>query len=123
MHLLWLARVEDDTIFIITLVVLLGVVIAYLVLGRDETIRLKESEEDEGSDESEFEKKVIHKLDRSNDLLVSIRNSLLIFIVLLVLLAMFLMLFFKGCGGAKGRPSAHVSDVPNTYNCYFPLGF
>ena len=96
MHLLRLAKVEDDTIFVITLVVLLGVVIAYLVLGRDETIRLKESEEDEGGDESEFEKKVIHKLDRSNDLLVSIRNSLLILIVLLVLLAMFLMLFFKG---------------------------
>ena len=96
MQLQWLAKVEDDTIFIITLVVLLGVVIAYLVLGRDETIRLKESEEDEGSGESEFEKKVIHKLDRSNDLLVSILNSLLILIVLLVLLAMFLMLFFKG---------------------------
>ena len=96
MHLLRLAKVEDDTIFVITLVVLLGVVIAYLVLGRDETIRLKESEEDEGGDESEFEKEVIHKLDRSNDLLVSIRNSLLILIVLLVLLAVFLMLFFKG---------------------------
>ena len=120
MHLLWLAKVEDDTIFIITLVVVLGVVIAYLVLGKDETIRLKETKE-EGAEESEFEKKVIHKLDRSNDLLVSIRNSLLIFIVLLVLLAMFLMLFFKGCGGAKGRPSAHVIDVPNTYNCHFPL--
>ena len=123
MQTLWLAKVEDDTIFIITLVVLLGVVIAYLVLGRDETIRLKESEEDEGSGESEFEKKVIHKLDRSNDLLVSIRNSLLILIVLLVLLAMFLMLFFKGCSGAKGRPSAHVTDAPNTYYCYFPWGF
>ena len=96
MHLLRLAKVEDDTIFVITLVVLLGVVIGYLVLGRDETIRLKESEEEEGVGESEFEKKVIHKLDRSNDLLVSIRNSLLILIVLLVLLAMFLMLFFKG---------------------------
>jgi hypothetical protein len=119
MHLLWLAEVKDDTIFIITLVVVLGVVIAYLVLGRDETIRLKETKE-EGSDESEFEKIVIHKLDRSNDLLVSIRNSLLIFIVLLVLLAMFLMLFFKGCSGAKGRSSAHVTDVPNTYNCDFP---
>ena len=121
MHLLWLARVEDDTIFIITLVVLLGVVIAYLVLGRDETIRLKESEGVEGEGESEFEKKVIHKLDRSNDLLVSIRNSLLIFIVLLVLMAMFLMLFFKGCSGAKPRPSAHVTDVPNTYYCHYSL--
>lgn len=96
MQLLWLAKVEDDTIFIITLVVVLGVVIAYLVLGKDETIRLKKSKEDEGGGESEFEKKVIHKLDRSNDLMVSIRNSLLILIVLLVLLALFLMLFFKG---------------------------
>ena len=58
MHLLWLARVEDDTIFIITLVVLLGVVIAYLVLGRDETIRLKESEGVEGEGESELKKKL-----------------------------------------------------------------
>jgi len=32
-------EVEDDTIFIITLGV---VVIAYLVLGRDDTIRLRE---------------------------------------------------------------------------------
>ena len=46
MQALWLAKVEDDTIFIITLGVVLGVVIAYLVLGRDDTIRLQEDKEE-----------------------------------------------------------------------------
>jgi Na+/H+ antiporter NhaC len=116
MQALWLAEVKDDTIFIITLVVVLLVVIAYLVLGRDETIRLKESKGEEGEGKSEFEKKVIHKLDRSNDLLVSIRNSLLILVVLVVLVGVLLMLFFKGCAGPEMKSSVHVVDRPNTYN-------
>ena len=118
MQVFWLAAVEDDTIFIITLVVVLLVVIGYLVLGRDETIRLEEkTDTEEGA--SEFERKVIHRLERSNDLLVGIRNSLLILIVLLVVLALGFLVFFKGCTPAKGKSSAHVRDVPNTYNRYF----
>ena len=98
MQELWLAKIEDDTIFIITLGVVLMVVIAYLVLGRDDTIRLQEAkEEPKKNDGSEFQEKVIHRLDRSNDLLTSIRNSILIFIVLVVLLPMLFLLFTRGC--------------------------
>ena len=98
MQALWLAKVEDDTIFIITLGVVLMVVIAYLVLGRDDTIRLQEEKEGpKKNDGSEFQEKVIHRLDRSNDLLTSIRNSILIFIVLVVLLPMLFLLFTRGC--------------------------
>ena len=39
-----LGAMQDDTIFIITLAVVLVVVIGYLVLGRDDTIRLQEEE-------------------------------------------------------------------------------
>ena len=120
MQVYWLAAVEDDTIFIITLVEVLLVVIGYLVLGRDETIRL-EAETDAEEDASEFERKVIHRLERSNDLLVGIRNSLLILIVLLVVLALGFSVVFKGCAPAKGKSSAHVRDAPNTYNRYFSV--
>ena len=44
MQLMWLAKGNDDLIFIITLVVVLLVVIAYLVLGRDATIQVMEEE-------------------------------------------------------------------------------
>ena len=94
MHLLWLAKVEDDTIFIITLGVVLLVVISYLVLGRDDTIRLQE-EETSKTNESEHQKNVIHRLDRANDLLTSIRNSILILIVLIVLLPVLFLLLTK----------------------------
>ena len=118
MHLLWLAKVEDDTIFIITLGVVLLVVISYLVLGRDDTIRLQE-EETSKTNESKHQKYVIHRLDRANDLLTSIRNSILILIVLIVLLSMLFLLFVKGCGASNWNSSAHVLDCPNTYNLRF----
>ena len=119
MHLLWLAKVEDDTIFIITLGVVLLVVISYLVLGRDDTIRLQEEEETSKTNESKHQKYVIHRLDRANDLLTSIRNSILILIVLIVLLSMLFLLFVKGCGASNWNSSAHVLDCPNTYNLRF----
>ena len=118
MHLLWLAKVEDDTIFIITLGVVLLVVISYLVLGRDDTIRLQE-EETSKTNESEHQKNVIHRLDRANDLLISIRNSILILIVLIVLLPVLFLLLTKGCSTDKGNSPAHVLDRPNTYNMHF----
>ena len=99
MQALWLAKVEDDTIFIITLGVVLVVVIAYLVLGRDDTIRLQEEKEKPKKiGEPEYQEKVIHRLDRANDLLTSIRNSILILIVLIVLLPVLFLLFARGCG-------------------------
>ena len=101
MQALWLAKVEDDTIFIITLGVVLVVVIAYLVLGRDDTIRLQEdNEEPKNNAGPEYQEKVIHRLDRANDLLTSIRNSILILIVLIVLLPVLFLLLSKGCGTA-----------------------
>mgnify|MGYP001052334004 FL=1 len=101
MQALWLAKVEDDTIFIITLGVVLVVVIAYLVLGRDDTIRLQEdNEEPKNNAGPEYQEKVIHRLDRANDLLSSIRNSILILIVLIVLLPVLFLLLSKGCGTA-----------------------
>ena len=99
MQALWLAKVEDDTIFIITLGVVLVVVIAYLVLGRDDTIRLQEDKEEPKNNAGpEYQEKVIHRLDRANDLLTSIRNSILILIVLIVLLPVLFLLFTRGCG-------------------------
>ena len=101
MQTLWLAKVEDDTIFIITLGVVLVVVIAYLVLGRDDTIRLQEDkEEPKINADPKYQEKVIHRLDRANDLLTSIRNSILILIVLIVLLPVLFLLLSKGCGTA-----------------------
>ena len=120
MHLLWLAKVEDDTIFIITLGVVLLVVISYLVLGRDDTIRLQEDETSK-TNESEHQNNVIHRLDRANDLLISIRNSILILIVLIVLLPVLFLLLTKGCSTDKGNSSAHVLDHPNTYNMHFSM--
>ena len=101
MQTLWLAKVEDDTIFIITLGVVLVGVIAYLVLGRDDTIRLQEDKgEPKINADPEYQEKVIHRLDRANDLLTSIRNSILILIVLIVLLPVLFLLLTKGCGTA-----------------------
>ena len=99
MQALWLAKVEDDTIFIITLGGVLVGVIAYLVLGRDDTIRLQEDKEEPKNNAGpEYQEKVIHRLDRANDLLTSIRNSILILIVLIVLLPVLFLLLTKGCG-------------------------
>ena len=120
MQALWLAKVEDDTIFIITLGVVLLVVISYLVLGRDDTIRLQE-EETSKTNESEHQKNIIHRLDRANDLLISIRNGILILIVLIVLLPVLFLLLTKGCSTDNGNSSAHVLDHPNTYNMHFSM--
>ena len=112
-----LGAMQDDTIFIITLVVVLVVVIGYLVLGRDDTIRLQEEEEAPAKrDDPAFQEKVLHRLDRSNDLLTSIRNGLLLLVVLIVLVPVLLLMFSKGCQAASPDSSAHVLDSPNTYN-------
>jgi len=118
MELLWLAKGNDDLIFIITLVVVLLVVIAYLVLGRDDTIQVME-EESEPMDigDPQYHEKVVHRLDRTNDLLTSIRNSILIFIVIVVLVPVLWMLLIKGCDVPKTKSSGHVLFHPNTYNC------
>ena len=116
MHWL-LGAMQDDTIFIITLVVVLIVVIGYLVLGRDDTIRLQEEEEQPTNrDDPAFQEKVLHRLDRTNDLLTSIRNGLLLLVVLIVLVPVLLMMFSKGCKPSEAGSSAHVQDSPNTYN-------
>jgi len=118
MHLLSLAAGNDDLIFIITLVVVLLVVIAYLVLGRDDTIQVIEEEtEPMDIDDLRYHEKVVHRLDRTNDLLTSIRNSILIFIVIVVLVPVLWMLLVKGCEVPKTKSSEHVSFHPNTYNC------
>ena len=112
MYSLWLAKVEDDTIFIITLVGVLLVVTAYLVLGRDDTIRLQEGKmEARKTDDPEYQEKVIHRLDHANDLLTSIRNSLLILIVLIVLLPILFLLFAKGCSDEKGSTFKQIQSV------------
>jgi hypothetical protein len=118
MQLLWLAKGNDDLIFIITLVVVLLVVIAYLVLGRDDTIQVMEEEsEPMDIDDPQYHEKVVHRLDRTNDLLTSIRNSILIFIVIVVLVPVLWMLLIKGCDVPKTKSSGHVLFHPNTYNC------
>ena len=116
MQALWLAKVEDDTIFIITLVVVLLVVIAYLVLGRDDTIQVMEEESEPMEvDDPRYHEKVVHRLDRTNDLLTSIRNSILIFIMIVVLVPVLWMLLIKGCDVPKTKSSGNVSFHPNTY--------
>ena len=116
MQLLWLAKGNDDLIFIITLVVVLLVVIAYLVLGRDDTIQVMEEESEPVEvDDPRYHEKVVHRLDRTNDLLTSIRNSILIFIMIVVLVPVLWMLLIKGCDGPKTKSSGHVSFHPNTY--------
>ena len=118
MQLMWLAKGNDDLIFIITLVVVLLVVIAYLVLGRDDTIQVMEEEsEPVDIDDVRYHEKVLHRLERTNDLLTSIRNSILIFIVIIVLVPVLWMLLVKGCEVPKTKSSEHVLYHPNTYNC------
>ncbi len=118
MPLMLLAKMEDDTGFMITLGVVLLAVICWLVLGQDQTIRLQDAEE-AAPDTDEFRQKLLQRLDRTNDLLTSIRNSTLIFIVLIVIVPMLLLLFTEGCKRPEKTPenkSAHVQNTPNTYN-------
>ena len=116
MDYLWLAKMGDDTIFIITLVVVLLVVIGYLVLGRDDTIRLDEQSRDGSMKDPEFQKNLLQRIDRTNDLLTSIRNSALLLIVIIVVVPLLFLLFSKGCNTAQRETSAHVSNSPNTYD-------
>ena len=116
MHYLWLAKMGDDTIFIITLVILLLVIIGYLILGRDDTIRLDEKPQKGTMKDSEFQKTLLDRIDRTNDLLTSIRNSALLLIVIIVVVPLIFLLFSKGCNTAQRETSAHVSNSPNTYD-------
>jgi len=87
-----LASPEDDTIFIIALGVVLLFAVYQLIFTSD-GVRVARRDEEKAGDESEFERRLLEKLDHTNDLLISTRNSLLILIILIVLLAcLYLML-------------------------------
>ena len=92
------------------------VVIGYLVLGRDDTIRLDEQSRDGSMKDPEFQKNLLQRIDRTNDLLTSIRNSALLLIVIIVVVPLLFLLFSKGCYTAQRETSAHVSNSPNTYD-------
>ena len=81
-----LASPEDDTIFIIALGVVLLFAVYQLIFTSD-GVRVARRDEEKAGDESEFERRLLEKLDHTNDLLISTRNSLLILIILIVLLA------------------------------------
>ncbi len=87
-----LAQPEDDTIFIIALGVLLLFAIYQLVFTPD-GVRVAKRDEEQTDNESEFERRLLEKLDHTNDLLISTRNSLLILIILIVLLASLYLVF------------------------------
>ena len=114
MHYLWLAKTGDDTIFIITLVVVLLVVIGYLVLGRDDTIRLEEEAQKGATKDPESQKTPLERIDRTNDLLTSIRNGTLLLIVVIVVIPLFFLLFSKGCDSSQNVPSAQTQNRLNT---------
>ena len=87
-----LASPEDDTIFIIALGVVLLFAVYQLIFTPD-GVRVARRDEEKAGDESEFERRLLEKLDHTNDLLISTRNSLLILIILIVMLAcLYLML-------------------------------
>ena len=87
-----LAQPEDDTIFIIALGVLLLFAIYQLVFTPD-GVRVAKRDEEQTDNESEFEQRLLEKLDHTNDLLISTRNSMLILIILIVLLASLYLVF------------------------------
>lgn len=87
-----LAQPEDDTIFIIALGVLLLFAIYQLVFTPD-GVRVAKRDEEKAGNKSEFERRLLEKLDHTNDLLISTRNSLLILIILIVLLASLYLMF------------------------------
>ncbi len=113
MHYLWLAKTGDDTIFIITLVVVLLVVIGYLVLGRDDTIRLEEEAQKGVMKDPEFQKNLLERIDRTNDLLTSIRNGTLLLIVIIVVVPLFFILFSKGCDSSQNVSSTQTQNRLN----------
>ena len=85
-----LAQMEDDTIFLIVLGVVLLFAVYQLVFSPDGVHAAKRDEKGEATD---FERRLLDKLDHTNDLLVSTRNSLLILIILVVLLASLFLIF------------------------------
>ena len=87
-----LAQPEDDTIFIIVLGVLLLFAIYQLVFAPD-GVRIAKRDDEKAEHDSEFERRLLEKLDYTNDLLISTRNSLLILIILIVLLASLYLVF------------------------------
>lgn len=88
-----LAQLEDDTIFIIALGVVLLFAVYQLVFTPDGVRVAKRDEEKENGDEPNFERRLLEKLGHTNDLLLSTRNSLLILIILVVLLASLFLIF------------------------------
>lgn len=90
MTLTLLAQMEDDTIFLIVLGVVLLFAVYQLVFSPDGVHAAKRDEKGEATD---FERRLLDKLDHANDLLVSTRNSLLILIILVVLLASLFLIF------------------------------
>ena len=85
-----LAQMEDDTIFLIVLGVVLLFAVYQLVFSPDGVHAAKRDEKGEATD---FERRLLDKLDHANDLLVSTRNSLLILIILVVLVASLFLIF------------------------------
>lgn len=90
MTLTLLAQMEDDTIFLIVLGVVLLFAVYQLVFSPDGVHAAKRDEKGEATD---FERRLLDKFDHTNDLLVSTRNSLLILIILVVLLASLFLIF------------------------------
>tara|TARA_A100001037_G_scaffold10022_1_gene9796 strand:- start:4762 stop:5028 length:267 start_codon:yes stop_codon:yes gene_type:complete len=86
-----LAQTEDDTIFLIALGVVLLFAVYQLVFSPD-GVRVAENKESQ-AEETDFERRLFQKLDHTNDLLVSTRNSLLILIILVVILASLYLIF------------------------------
>jgi len=85
-----LAQMEDDTIFLIVLGVVLLFAVYQLVFSPDGVHAAKRDEKGEATD---FERRLLDKFDHTNDLLVSTRNSLLILIILVVLVASLFLIF------------------------------
>jgi len=86
-----LASLEDDTIFIIALGAVLVFALYQLVFTPD-GLRVAKRDQSEET-ESDFERRLLDKLDHTNDLLISTRNSLLILIILVVVLASLFLIF------------------------------
>lgn len=87
-----LASAEDDIIFIIALGAVLLFAIYQLIFTSD-GVHIARRDVDKAENESEFERRLLEKLDHTNDLLISTRNSLLILIILIVLLASLYLVF------------------------------
>ncbi len=87
-----LASAEDDIIFIIALGVVLLFAVYQLIFTSD-GVRIARRDVDKAENESEFERRLLEKLDHTNGLLISTRNSLLILIILIVLLASWYLVF------------------------------